>query len=129
MRKFIFLSLALLLMAGCQNTAEGMKQDTQINQQKAAEGAKNFEAGAKEAGQDLGAATILTPKIKMALDADKRINDPKNNIDVNSTDERVILSGHVTSQDLKNLAGEIAVKAMQDAKATQPLENKLEIKP
>lgn len=129
MRKFLLLGFALALMSGCQNTAEGMKQDAEINQQKAAEGAKNFESGAKEAGKDLGAATILTPKIKVALDADKRINDPKNNIDVDSTDERVVLSGHVTSQELKTLAGEIATKAMEEAKATQPLENKLEIKP
>lgn len=127
--KLLAYALLLSVLAGCQNTAQGMKEDTQINQQKAAEGAKNFESGAKEAGKDLGAATILTPKIKVALDADKRLNDPKNVINVNSTDERVLLEGHVTSADLRSLAGEVAQKAMDDADAKQPLENKLQIKP
>lgn len=124
----IFAILSMVLMAGCGNTAEGMKQDAEINREKSAEQAQNISKSADEAGKDLGAATMLTPKIKTALTADSRLNDAKNLIDVNSTNERVTLEGHVTSEALKTLAGDITAKVLKENSASQPVENKLVIK-
>lgn len=120
--------LAVLGVAGCQNTADGMKKDAEINSENASEHTQNIQSGAKEAGEDMGAATILTPKIKTAITADKRLNDSKNLIDVDSTAERVTLSGHVTSAELKKLASEIANKVMAENAARQTLDNRLEVK-
>ena len=121
--------LALALVSGCSNTEDGLKKDASDNSQKTADQAQNLRRGAEEAGKDIGAATLLTPKVKMAITADKRLNDAKNLIDVSSTDDKVTLEGHVTSSELKTLAGEIAAKAVKDSNALQTIENKLEIKP
>jgi osmotically-inducible protein OsmY len=120
--------LAALFVVGCGNTAEGMKEDSAKNRQKSAESTENIVEGAKNAGAAFGAATMLTPKIKTALEADTRLNLPANLIDVDSTDDNVTLTGHVTSRELKDLAGSITTKVIDEAKSKQKLENKLEIK-
>lgn len=125
----IIVVIAFLALIGCGNTTEGMEKDSESNGQKAAEATQNLASGAKEAGKDIAAATMLTPKIKLAISADKRLNDSKNLIDVSATDETVTLEGHVASKELKNLATEIATKALKDNTAHQRLDNKLEIKP
>ena len=127
--KTILPILAAVFCLGCGNTAEGVKQDTEINREKAAEQTQDIGKAADEAGKDLGAASMLTPKVKLAISADSRLNDAKNLINVDSTNERVMLEGHVTSQALKTLAGEITAKVLKDNNAHQPVENKLEIKP
>lgn len=121
----LFAILSMIVMAGCTNTAEGMKQDAEINREKSAEQAQDIGKAADEAGKDLGAATMLTPKIKTAITADSRLNDSKNRIDVDSTNERITLEGHVTSEDLKKLAGDITAKVLKENSASQPIENKL----
>lgn len=121
-------SMGLLLAIGCQSTAEGVKQDTSTNSQKVAEGAQNMNRGAAEAGKDIGAATILTPKVKTAILADKKLNDPANLIDVKATDEKVMLEGHVVSEELKSLAAEIAKKTIKDNNEKQSVENNLVVK-
>lgn len=125
----IILVAAGLMLVGCENTAEGVKKDAEINGQKAAEQSNEVVKSANEAGKNLGAATTLTPEIKTAITADKRLNDPKNLIDVDSTDEKVTLKGHVTSADLKSLAQELTEKVLKDRNAHQTLVNELEIKP
>jgi len=119
----------LILIGGCENTAEGVRKDAEINGQKAAEQTKDITKSAEEAGKNLGAATTLTPAIKLAITADKRLNDPKNLIDVNSTEEKVTLTGHVTSEDLKSLAQELTMNVLKERKATQTLDNQLVVKP
>ncbi len=127
--KFTVLAiLAALFVIGCGNTAEGMKEDTAENRQKSADSTQNVVEGAKAAGDTFGAATMLTPKVKVALEADKRLNLPENLIDVDSTDEAVSLSGHVTSSALKELATEITQKVITEAGSKQKIENKLEVK-
>lgn len=128
-RQLFFVTLALVWAAGCENTAEGVKKDAEINGQKAAEQTQDIAKSATEASKDIGAAAVLTPAIKLALTADKRLNDPKNLIDVNSTEETVTLTGHVTSEELKSLAQELASNVLKEKAAKQTLENKLEIKP
>jgi len=87
--------------------------------------AKNVKSEAKNAGENIGAATGLTPRIKNAINADPKLNSDQNLIDVDSTKDKVSLSGHVASEELKALAGTIAKSEMQKAKAQQKLVNNL----
>jgi len=129
MNKWIRMSaLALLLglgAVGCQNTAEGVKEDSQQVGQKVSEATQEVGRDVKEATGDIGAATTLTPDIKSAITADPALNDPKNLINVDSTDEVVHLKGHVTSNELKKKAGEIAQKVLNDRNAKNQLSNEL----
>ncbi|MBL8064666.1 MAG: BON domain-containing protein [Chthonomonadaceae bacterium] len=120
-------AFCIFVLTGCGNTEQGLRKDTSNNGQKAADSAQNLKDGVTEAGKDMGASTILTPKVKSAIVADKRLNEPTNLIDVNSTSDKVTLEGHVTSSDLKRLAGEVASKAMKESNATQTLDNKLTV--
>lgn len=127
-KTILMLALFSAFVAGCENTAAGMQKDADENKKQAGENMDNVKDGVNEAGQDIGAATMLTPKIKAALTADNRLNDPSNLIDVDSTSETVKLEGHVTSAELKELASDIALKALEENKATQKLENNLVVK-
>jgi len=121
-------ALALLLglgAVGCQNTGEGMKQDAQQAGQAVSEGAREVAKDTREAAGDIGAATTLTPDIKSALTADAQLNDPSNLINVDSTDEVVRLKGHVTSNELKRKAGEIAQGVLDKRNAKNTLSNEL----
>lgn len=123
--KVVLASLLALSLFGCGNTAAGMKEDSSDNAQKAADSTNNVMTGAKEAGKAFGAATTLTPKIKLAMESDNLLNKPENLIDIDSTDDVVTLTGHITTSSLKERATEVAAKAISDAKATQKVENKL----
>lgn len=131
-------AIIALASIGCSKTAEGLKEDARadsINASKTikdgldngANMAKNAAVEAKEATKNLSAAATLTPRIKNAINADSRLNDDKNSIDVDSTKEKVTLSGHVSRQSLKALVGQIAKEEMTKAKADQKLINNLVI--
>lgn len=138
-------------LVGCQNTAEGVAQDADKNV-KAVEGAavetgKAIETGAVEAGKTVeqgaaavgnavgeatdgaGAALVLTPKIKSALLSDPKLktelDNTANKIDVDSTEDKVVLKGNVSSNGMKKLAGDVAMKAIKDANGKQTVDNQL----
>ncbi|MEQ1823833.1 MAG: BON domain-containing protein [Fimbriimonadaceae bacterium] len=115
MKNTLYLVIALVLAVGCG--------------QKAAENTQNAAEGASTTASNLEAAAMLTPKVKLAISADKQLNDPTNMINVNSSEEMVTLEGHVTSAILKEQAGSIASKVLTENNAKQSLDNKLEIKP
>jgi len=121
--------LSLTLLIGCGNTSEGMKKDTEQNSENASSSADKMSEDANVAGSNIGAATMLTPKIKLAITGDTFLNDTKNLINVEATDAKVTLNGHVTSEKLKTRATDIAKRVMTDNGATQPFENLLTIKP
>ncbi|MBS1714499.1 MAG: BON domain-containing protein [Armatimonadetes bacterium] len=122
-------ALAIGTLTGCDNTAEGMKKDAQINGKNAEQAADEARSKADEAGKDMGAAVNLTPMIKSAIVADPSLNDPANQIDVDSSDEAVTLSGHVKSAELKSLAGDIAERAVKEKGGKQKVDNRLEVRP
>lgn len=119
----------LLILAGCQNTSEGMKKDSEINSENAAKEAQKMSKDAGELGKDLSAAAALTPKITLAFTADKDLNDAKNSLNVDSSDEKVTLKGHVTSEKLKARAEELAANVLKENNAHQRLENLIEVQP
>jgi osmotically-inducible protein OsmY len=125
----VITALAMVSIIGCSNTGAGLKKDTEANSESAAKSTKEMTDNASTNMQDTGAATILTPKIKLALSADVLLNDSKNLIDVSSTAVLVKLDGHVTSQALKDLAEKIALKVLKDSDSKQSLENHLVVQP
>jgi osmotically-inducible protein OsmY len=123
----IGLAILLLGCVGCANTAEGMKEDAKVNTEKMQDTAENVGADVKETGSDVSAALTLTPAIKNALKEDEALKADVGNIDVDSTEEKVVLNGTVSTQALKDRAQEIAVKVMKEREAKQTLENKLKV--
>lgn len=124
----IGLALLLLGCVGCQNTAEGVKEDTQINTEKMQDGAENVGADMQETGGDVSAALMLTPSIKNAIREDAELKNEADTIDVDSTDDKVVLKGTVSSEAMKSRAADVAVKVMKEREAKQTLENMLEVK-
>jgi osmotically-inducible protein OsmY len=121
----ILTSCLLGLTLGCSKTAEGMKKDNESARQDVASGASNMVDDASNASANMGVAAMLTPKIKLAITADKTLNADGNLINVDSTSELITLQGHVTSEKMKALAGEIAQKVMTENEAKQTLMNQL----
>lgn len=106
-----------------------MKKDNEQNKENTSSTLENAKDGMKDAGAAMGAATMLTPKVKLAITSNELLNDPANLIDIESTPDVVSLTGHVTTPQLKELATELAAKAIKDDGQTQKVENKLEVKP
>jgi len=125
-------------VVGCQNTAEGAKEDAAKNTaavgnaaDKAAETTKNAADNAamatKDAAANAGDALTLTPKVKAAIVADSKLNNTNNMINVDTKNNTVILKGHVTSNDEKKLAGEIAEKTVKEAGSNDKVMNQLTV--
>jgi len=123
---------------GCQNTVEGLKEDTNKNgpvvenaAQKAVDATKRAAQTAvektKDATANSGEALNLTPKVKSAIVANSKLNDPKNVINVDTKDGIVYLKGHVTTNDEKRLAGDIAAKTVKEAGSTDKVMNQLNV--
>lgn len=102
-----------------------MKKDNEIARQDVASGASNMMDDASNSSPQMGMPAILTPKIKLAISGDKTLNADGNSINVNSTAEKVTLEGHVTSEAMKKLAGEIAQRTLEANDANQPVDNQL----
>jgi osmotically-inducible protein OsmY len=126
-------------VVGCQNTAEGLKQDTAKNAtavenvaDKAAVATKNAAENATEKTKETAANAgdkMMTPKVKTAIVANKTLNNPKNLINVNTDKGVVTLKGHVQSDDQKKLAGQIAEKTVKDAGSKDQVVNDLAVQP
>jgi len=127
--KLIALFLLATLLTACDNTGAGMQKDAENNGEKASQMARDGLKSAEEVGKDASAASMLTPAIKVALTAEPTLNDERNRIDVDSTEERVVLSGHVTTDSQRVLAEEVARRIIRDRNETQMLENRLEVTP
>ena len=118
---------------GCKGSGEGAAEsihDSSIKaSEKIKEGMDNGSNLATNAGAQVGAAAQLTPRIKIAITANRKLNASGNLIDVDSRLDKVTLSGHVLTQELKDLAGKIAQDEMIKAQVQQKFLNDLEVKP
>ena len=123
---------------GCQNTVEGMKEDTNKNAPVVENAAEKAVDATKRAAQtadeklknttaNSGDALNLTPKVKSAIVADSKLNDPKNLINVDTKDGVVYLKGHVLTNGEKKLAGDIAAKTVKEAGSTDRVMNQLTV--
>ncbi len=112
---------------GCDNTAKGVKEDSEELSQKAAEGAGQAKESASQTSADVLAATELTPRIKAAIVSNPALNDPANQIDVDADDNAVYLRGHVSSDKLRRSAEELARQVLKESSAKQTLHNDLKV--
>lgn len=94
-------SVALLVLSvGCRNTAEGVKQDTEVAADKSAEAAS--------ATVDAVGGALETASVKAAIIADERVGAGDINVDTDEATKTVTLNGAVKTEEQKRIAGEIA---------------------
>lgn len=91
--------MLVLALAGCSNNEA---PDTTLPPGTV----ENTVNDARETAEDVSVATTITPKVKTALLANESLKDTS--IDVSTVDKTVTLSGTVTNNAQKNLAGNIA---------------------
>lgn len=101
---------------GCENTAQGVKEDAQPVLERTA-----------EATGDAATAVAMTPMVKAAIIGDAELNDAKNLINVETVDGVVHLTGTVASEALKERAETVAKKAISDNNSTAKLSNDLRV--
>lgn len=124
MKLCVPLVIAFCLTAfGCQP-----KPDTEAKAEDASMKAKGAMEGLGKAVDTATAATVLTPRLKSAITADKDLNDPRNLINVDSNDTTVTLDGHVYSGILRTKAEEIVRAEMSKAGAKQKIVNNLDVR-
>jgi predicted small secreted protein len=120
-----YLAVALmsaLAVAACDNTAAGVKKDTEENAAKAAEAADRAEdkaepaareaaAETREAAREAGSATaaaIETIDVKSALMADRTVDASHINVDTFHETKTVVLKGSVKTATQRDEAARIA---------------------
>jgi len=122
--------------AGCQNTAEGLREDTSHDAAavKAAadtadiKGASHRLVSATDkAAKNLGDNLDARPRIKAAIVRDGELNNTANEVHVNVSGGIVVLSGHVLKSEMKHRAGTIAVNTLARIKSPDKVENKLTV--
>jgi osmotically-inducible protein OsmY len=123
------LAFASVILTGCSSTSEGMKEDAEANGKKMSSEAGTLSENISGTGRDINAAMMLTPKITSAINDNQKAENDKNKIDVSSTEEKVILTGHVASEERKAKAEELALGILRDNNAKQTLENNLVVTP
>lgn len=122
-RIVLFLFCASIALIGCRP-----KPGTEAKAEDASMKAREAMRGVGKAVDTATAATVLTPRLKSAITADKELNDPRNLINVDSNDTAVTLDGHVSSGLLRTKAEEIVKAEMSKAGANQRVINNLEVK-
>ena len=125
-------------LVGCSHTAEGAAEDSKTaadavdkTTKKAAnavgQAADDLGKKTEAAGKNVTGALEVTPMVKKAITDDASLNDTTNKIDVDTADGVVHLKGHVTSNDLKKKATEIAEKTLKDNSSTDTVKNELTV--
>jgi len=126
---FAVAAVSIICASGCQNTAEGMKEDATINQKEATKAAENAGAAISESSENVEAALVLTGPVKSALMDNEQLRPYADKFDVDSDEATVTINGSVPTAELKELATEVAMKVLKEKNASQTLTNKLEINP
>lgn len=73
------------------------------------------------------AAMAVTPSVKHALITDTRLNDDEHVIDVDYREGVVTLTGHVKSEELRERAGAVAQRALDDIHVSDKVRNELAV--
>lgn len=112
------------------NAADATKKAADSAGQAVASAAQDAGQAAKNATKDATQAVDsagTTSKVKLAIVADKDLNDTKNLINVDTKDDVVHLKGHVQNNAEKKKATEVADKALKDMNATAKVSNELTV--
>lgn len=139
------LGVSAIALIGCQNTAEGVKEDTQKNGQAMQSAADNAADRAKEAAhntadatkdaaksagdaaKDAGDALNVIPKVHTAILNNTSLSDTRNHISVDRKDDAIYLRGHVATAELKKTAGDLAAKTIKEAQSKDRVVNELKV--
>lgn len=129
----IIVALAALGLAGCNDTAAGMAEDTAENSRAVAEGAEQVGEEVKETADDVAEAgedalaSQLTARIKSSYVANPILNEDNVKIDVDSTADSVELNGTVGTKEQHEMAISIAEKVIEEAGDGQKLVDNLTV--
>lgn len=122
-RLISLLVVASFAVGGCQP-----KPETEAKAEDASMKAREAMEGVGKAVDTAAAATVLTPRLKSAITANKELNDPRNLINVDSNDTTVTLDGWVHAGILRTKAEEIVKAELSKAGAKQKIVNNLEVR-
>jgi len=116
MQKTMLLAIAIVALSSCGNTVDSAKE------------AVKDHTPTKEQVGDVAQAAKLTPLIKAAIVASPILNESGNQIDVDTNEATVTLSGTVKSESMKAEAAKIAKSLLTKTSSSQKLDNKLVVK-
>ncbi|MBL8047164.1 MAG: BON domain-containing protein [Chthonomonas sp.] len=119
--------LSSLGMIACNDTAQGMAEDTKENVAAVEKAGEKAAENVGEAAADVS-ATSLTARIKTALIANPITNEDGLLINVESDADKVTLEGHVMTEKQKMTAGDLAMEVLKDTKSSHTFQNNLVIK-
>ncbi len=84
-------------------------------------------SNAANAAANAGSASLVTSQVKLAITANKQLNEDGNLINVDTKDGKIVLSGHVKSAELKKTAQTIAEKIKKDRNFSETVVNNLTV--
>jgi osmotically-inducible protein OsmY len=84
-------------------------------------------SNAANAAANAGSATLVTSQVKLAITANKDLNEDGNLINVDTKDGKIVLSGHVKNATLKKTAQTIAEKVKKDRNFSETVQNNLTV--
>lgn len=116
MNRILGLCLSAGLLAGCAEQVESAKEQT-----------PKIEEKIERAGESIEAAS-LTPKIKAAIIGNPMLNDPKNEVNVDSVPGHIHITGYVKSAADKEEATKLARQVLKENGATDMLHNDLVVR-
>jgi hypothetical protein len=82
---------------------------------------------ADDTAEQVGAATMITPKVKGALVADKGIDASTLNVTTDEKTKTVIIEGTQPSADKKNMVTSVAQKALADNHSDFKVQNNVKV--
>jgi len=94
----------------------------------AADAAQATDQAVEKAGHETrmaAAPMVLTPKIKTALGAEKRLNGSNINVDTKADTKQIVLTGTVTSAQQKSIASQIAMNELKESNSPFTVKNEL----
>ena len=114
--------------AGAETAAAAKDAGTAIQKtgEKAVTGTEKAAADAGKVVAGAGEAAVTTPMVATAIDKDTELgNTSMNKINVDTKDGKVVLRGHVKTNEMKKKAEAIAKKTLADNKRPEPVVNQL----
>jgi osmotically-inducible protein OsmY len=128
------LSAIALSLFGCSHTISGAKEDVSTAGEKAATAVHsvgtavhNAGTAVKEIPQNIGSAAVVTPEVKTEILRDPVLDNSQNQINVNSHDRVVHLTGHVQTADMRQRAAEDAQVILTKRHPDYQLSNELTV--
>lgn len=109
------------------NTASNAVNATANVAENAGQAVAGAASNAANAAANAGSATLVTSQVKLAITANKELNEDGNVINVDTKDGKIVLRGHVKTEALKKTAQTIAEKVKKDRNFSETIDNQLTV--